>query len=483
MCGTRREISVVVPRLPGADALTDFHSTLVRTLVRTRRAFEICYVDDGSRDGTRARLTALCASDHRVRHTSFSRAFGREAALLAGARMARGEAVILMDADLRHPPELLPRLLEFHRLGYDQVVARLDRGDEGRVRAAVRAFGRRALGRLTGVGAVDGPGDFRLLSRRAVDSVLSLPESNRYSEGIFSWIGYPTVSFSYRNTRGPVRGGGNTRGSALGRGVEGVISFNSRPLRLALHTGIALFLAALGYAVWVVLDALLRQVAVPGHPTLLTAVVALGGIQLVTLGVIGEYVGRIHHEAKHRPHYVVYETDESPAAPPCPDPQDVPDAPDAPAVRDSPDSPDSPGARTADPTGTPRTVRQFALFAAIGCVNTAVYLAVYVSAHHWIPYLAAHVLGYAVSVVVSFLLNSWLTCRTRPTWRAFARYPASGVAGLVGAGILLQLAVGVLGMDKNISAVAAGVLVTPFSFLLARWAITSGAVAPSGRQR
>ncbi|WP_405775795.1 GtrA family protein [Streptomyces sp. NBC_00859] len=122
-----------------------------------------------------------------------------------------------------------------------------------------------------------------------------------------------------------------------------------------------------------------------------------------------------------------------------------------------------------------RTLGQFATFAAIGVANTAVYYAVYATLNHWIPYLAAHVLGWTVSITVSFLLNSYITCRTRPTWRAFARYPLSGAVNVVGSGILLYLAVSTLGMNEDIAAVAAGVLVTPVSFLLARWAIDSGA--------
>ncbi|WP_406349182.1 GtrA family protein [Streptomyces sp. NBC_00144] len=124
-----------------------------------------------------------------------------------------------------------------------------------------------------------------------------------------------------------------------------------------------------------------------------------------------------------------------------------------------------------------RSLRQFITFAAIGVANTAVYYAVYTSTNHWIPYLAAHVLGWSVSITGSFLLNSYITCRTRPTWRAFVRYPLSGAVNVVGSGVLLYLAVSLLGMNKNIAAIAAGVIVTPVSFLLARWAIDTGATA------
>ncbi|MFF8958164.1 glycosyltransferase [Streptomyces sp. NPDC014894] len=459
-----------------SEILRTFHSALVGALVPTRQSFEICYVDDGSRDGTRAQLIALSASDHRVRFTSLSRRFGAEAATLAGLRMARGDAVILMEAGSRHPPELVPRMLELRRLGYDQVVARRDRTGEG-LRAFLGRACHRAMERFMEIGPVDGAGDFRLLSRRAVDGVLSLPEHDRYSRGIFSWIGFDTVSLSYRQPGRTAAGGraGRSVGELVGRGIDGVVSFNSRPLRLAVHAGLGLVLAALAYTVWVVVHAVRHGVGVPGYTTLLTAVVALGGMQWVTLGIIGEYVGRIHHEAKHRPHYVVRETDTARAVRP-------PAGPPRPAAPRDP-------AGEAEPSGTAgagragrRTVRQFAVFAAIGCVNTAVYLAVYAVMNRWMPYLTAHLVGYSISVVVSFLLNSLVTLRTRPTWRAFARYPVSSVAGLLGAGVLLYLAVGVLGMDKNIAALAAGVLVTPLSFLLARWAITSGAVAPAGRQ-
>ncbi|WP_328320597.1 GtrA family protein [Streptomyces sp. NBC_00388] len=135
---------------------------------------------------------------------------------------------------------------------------------------------------------------------------------------------------------------------------------------------------------------------------------------------------------------------------------------------------------SGQPQGRTRTLGQFATFAAIGVANTAVYYAVFATLNHWLPYLAAHVLGWAVGITVSFLLNSYITCRTRPTWRAFARYPLSGIVNVVGSGILLYLAVSMLGMNEDIAAVAAGVLVTPVSFLLARWAISSGASPAQG---
>ncbi|MFI9624835.1 glycosyltransferase [Streptomyces sp. NPDC052042] len=478
------QVSVVVPCFNEDEVIEAFHRALISVLEPTRRTFEICYVDDGSSDRTRLRIGSLADADRRVRYTSFSRNFGKEAAMLAGLRMARGDSVVLMDADLQHPPELLPRMLELRRRGYHQVVARRDRTGEGVLRTFLSIAYYKAMGRCMDVEVVDGEGDFRLLSRDAVDAVLALPETNRFSKGIFSWIGFDTVSFAYQNTQ---RAAGRSKWGGrrlLNYGIDGLISFNSRPLRLAIHVGLALALTALGYALWIITGVALHGVGVPGYTTLLTAVIALGGIQLATLGVIGEYVGRIYFEAKRRPHYVVRETNETAKAPPI----------DGWPTKHRPGPPDSMVDRsfarqsgaTAIGASRFRTVRQFIAFAAVGLVNTAVYLAVYATLNIWIPYLTAHVIGYVISVLGSFLLNSYITCRTRPTWQALFRYPLSSVVNLVLTGALLYIGVSRLGLGKNVAALAAGILATPFSFLLARWAIDSGAdrtrrrAAPAG---
>ncbi|MFF8294378.1 glycosyltransferase [Streptomyces globisporus] len=498
---TGLQLSVVVPCFDEAEVIESFHAALLGVLGPLGDSFEICYVDDGSRDRTRPLLNALAARDPRVHYTAFSRNFGKEAAMLAGLRMSRGAAVVIMDADLQHPPELIPRMLELHRHGYDQVIPRRDRTGEGMIRSTLSHTYYALVRRCMDVELIDGSGDFRLLSRRAVESVLSLPESNRFSKGIFSWIGFDTVTFRYRNSE---RVAGRSKWGSrrlLNYGIDGLLSFNNRPLRLAIYTGFWVFVSALAYALWTVVRVVLHGVDTPGYATLLTAVVALSGIQLVTLGVIGEYVGRIYHEAKHRPPYVVRETDATcraaPADRPAPRAQLTGDRQPpggaqlgrgaqlggGPALTEGQGRAENPATDAAANSAAPRpaasprlsrTVRQFGSFVLIGCVNTAVYLGVYASLNRWIPYLTAHVIGYAVSIVCSFLLNSYVTCRTRPTWHAFVRYPLSSLVNLVASGALLYGAVSGLGMDKNLAALAAGVIVTPISFLLARWAITSG---------
>ncbi|MEU5975961.1 glycosyltransferase [Streptomyces sp. NPDC047315] len=289
-----------------------------------RASFEICYVDDGSADGTRDLLRKLADSDPRARYTSFSRNFGKESAMLAGLRMAHGDAVVIMDADLQHPPSLVPRMLELHRHGYDQVIAQRDRAGEGVLRTALSQAYYRLVRRFMDVEVIDGAGDFRLLSRRAVDALLTLPESNRFSKGLFSWIGFDTVTFDYRNQQ---RAAGSSKWGGrrlLNYGIDGLLSFNSRPLRLAIHAGLWLVLSALAYAAWIVVNVIVSGVDTPGYATLIAAMVGLGGIQIATLGVIGEYVGRIYHESKRRPHYVVRETDLTGGPP-----GSVPDSPDS----------------------------------------------------------------------------------------------------------------------------------------------------------
>ncbi|MFF8959476.1 glycosyltransferase family 2 protein [Streptomyces sp. NPDC014894] len=312
------EISIVVPCFNESEVIETFHTTLVGVLESTGKSFELCYVDDGSSDHTRAHLQELAAADRRTRYTSFSRNFGKESAMLAGLRMTRGKAVILMDADLQHPPSLIPRMLELRGHGYDQVVAQRDRAGEGIVRTRLSQAYYRLVRRFMDVEVIDGAGDFRLLSRRAVNALLSLPESNRFSKGLFSWIGFDTVSFAYENVE---RAAGSSKWGGrrlLNYGIDGLLSFNSRPLRLAIHAGLWLFLSALAYALWIVANVVVDGVDTPGYATLIAVIVGMSGVQIATMGVIGEYVGRIYHESKRRPHYVVRETDGSEPPGPLP---------------------------------------------------------------------------------------------------------------------------------------------------------------------
>ncbi|MEZ3178912.1 glycosyltransferase family 2 protein [Streptomyces pimonensis] len=309
-------ISIVAPCYNEEDVLERFHDEVQKVadeLLPLGHDMEFVYVDDGSRDRTLAVLRQLADRDPRVRYVSFSRNFGKEAALLAGLRHAKGDSVIVMDADLQHPPELITRMVDLHAQGYDQVIARRTRSGDRVTRTLTARLYYRLVNRLVDVELVDGVGDFRLLSRRVTDAVLDLTEYNRFSKGLFAWVGFPSTTFEYENA---VREHGSsswTLRRLLNYGLDGLLSFNDRPLRAALHLGMGLLLCAGLYTAWIVGAALVNGVQTPGYVTIITVVTALAGVQMIMLGVIGEYTGRIYYEVKRRPHFLVQASNAEPA--------------------------------------------------------------------------------------------------------------------------------------------------------------------------
>ncbi|MFF3635355.1 glycosyltransferase family 2 protein [Streptomyces sp. NPDC002250] len=304
-------ISIVAPCYNEESVLERFHEEARRIadeLLPRGHDMEFVYVDDGSRDRTLAVLERLAACDSRVRYVSFSRNFGKEAALLAGLRHASGDSGVVMDADLQHPPELIERMVRLREQGHDQVIARRTRTGDRLTRTLTARLYYRLVNRLVDVELVDGVGDFRLMSRRVVDAVLALTEYNRFSKGLFAWVGFPSTTFEYENAaREAGRSSWNLR-SLLNYGLDGLLSFNNRPLRAALWLGTGLLLCAGLYTAWIVGAALVHGVDAPGYVTIITAVTALAGVQMVMLGVIGEYTGRIYYEVKGRPHFLVKAT-------------------------------------------------------------------------------------------------------------------------------------------------------------------------------
>lgn len=302
-------LSVVVPCYNEESGVELFDAKIRETLDLLPVEYELCYVDDGSSDATLERLRSL--ADRHVgstRYVSFSRNFGKESGMLAGLREATGDAVVLMDADLQHPPELIARMLELYHLGHDQVIARRTREGDKKMRSAVSRLYYRMINKWVDVELTDGVGDFRLLSRPAVDALLSMPEYNRFSKGLFSWIGFDTVTFDYRNA---AREAGETKwrfGALVNYGMDGLISFNNRPLRLAIYAGLGLAGLAAVYAAVITIMAIIQGPSAPGYVTLLIAITGLGGLQMMMLGLIGEYIGRIYYETKRRPHFLVKET-------------------------------------------------------------------------------------------------------------------------------------------------------------------------------
>lgn len=299
-------LSVVVPCYNEEQTLDPLLADLLPVLEGMGHSFEIVFVDDGSRDATVARLTELAAGDGRLGIVRLSRNFGKEVAISAGLDHARGEAVIIMDADLQHPPALLPQLVAAWREGYQVIHAAQEvRADEPWLkRLGARAF-YYLLSRLSSVRLPKGVGDFCLLDRKPVDALRSLPERARFMKGLYFWVGYRQKQIPY--TPG-VREAGDSKwslGKLVGLAVNGLTAFSTTPLRLSSVLGLVVSVTAALYGLILALRVLVQGVDVPGYASLMVALLFLGGVQLVSLGIIGEYIGRIYDEAKNRPLYLV----------------------------------------------------------------------------------------------------------------------------------------------------------------------------------
>ncbi|WP_323100756.1 glycosyltransferase family 2 protein [Intrasporangium sp. YIM S08009] len=298
-------LSIVVPCYNEAQTLRSLHESVVRELEGHVGSWELILIDDGSRDATRAIAAEVARSDQRVRALGLSRNFGKEAAMYAGLRAARGDYVILMDADLQHPPALIPEMIEYAAEGWDQVIARRTRAREQVVRKHVSRLYYRTVNRLMDVRLADGAGDFRLMSRRCVDALLGLGEAHRFSKGMFAWVGFPQMEIQYENVLSERDESSWTMRSLFNYGLEGLLSFNTKPLRLAIWTGAAVVLLTVAYAAWILVGAVFNGVDTPGYVTTIAITSLIGGVQLITLGIIGEYVGRIFNETKRRPIYLL----------------------------------------------------------------------------------------------------------------------------------------------------------------------------------
>jgi polyisoprenyl-phosphate glycosyltransferase len=308
-------LSVVIPLFNEADGLESFHGNITqvaRMLRRIRKLeAEIVYVDDGSSDATLAVARSLPATDCDVQIVSLSRNFGKEAALRAGLDHARYGAVLFMDGDGQHPPALIERLVG-HWLdgGYDVVfTAKAHRGNE----SALRRLGVKAFYALLNWGArqkiPEDAGDFRLLSPRAAAALRQLPERNRFFKGLASWIGFRQLRVDYEPS---ARSHGRTTfglRSLVGLSIEGLTSFSVAPLRLASLLGILLAASALVFGGMIVVQTFIYEETVPGYPSIVVGLMVLGGVQLIMIGIMGEYIGKILSELKQRPVYFVAEHD------------------------------------------------------------------------------------------------------------------------------------------------------------------------------
>ncbi len=309
-------VSIIVPCYNEEAALPYFLEAIRRTEAEMTAAwgcaFELVFVDDGSRDGTLEALRAAAREDPGVRYLSFSRNFGKEAAMYAGLQHARGEYVAIMDADLQHPPEMLKAMYQGLESGeYDCVAARREsRKGEPRVRSFFARCFYKLINRISDTEIVDGACDFRMMRRRMVDAILSMGEYNRFSKGIFGWVGFRTQWLPYENVE---RVAGETKWSfwkLLLYSLQGIVGFSTVPLALASVLGVVLCVFSGIMVAYIIIKTLLFGDPVSGWPSLACMVMFMGGIQLFCIGILGQYLAKTYLETKRRPIYILAETDE-----------------------------------------------------------------------------------------------------------------------------------------------------------------------------
>nr|WP_295377450.1 glycosyltransferase family 2 protein [Pseudoxanthomonas sp.] len=302
-------LTVVIAARNEADALPHLHPRIAAALDRMAGIRGcVLYVDDGSTDGTWDVMRRLAQEDGRVSLLRLSRNFGKEAALTAGLDQVLEGAVIILDADGQDPPELIPDFVARWRQGYDNVHGtRIAREGEGWLKRSTAHLFYRLIGRLSKTPIPADTGDFRLLSPRALEALRGLRERHRFMKGLFGWVGYRQTAIAYR--REPRLAGNSNFGfwRLWNFALEGITSFSTAPLRAATYLGVLTALLAFLAAIWVMVKAMLWGDPVAGWPTMMTVILFLGGVQLVALGIIGEYLGRLYEESKQRPLYLIDE--------------------------------------------------------------------------------------------------------------------------------------------------------------------------------
>lgn len=303
------KLSIVVPMYNEEDNIDYFYKKITEVLEQNNYRYEIVCVNDGSKDRTLTKISEIAVSDSRIKVIDLSRNFGKEIAMSAGLKYSTGDAVIPIDADLQDPPELIPKLVEKWKEGFDVVYAtRQRREGETVLKKTTAHLFYRFIQKITRIDIPADTGDFRLMSRQVVDALNELPEQHRFMKGLFSWVGFRQTSIEYQ--REP-RFAGKTSFNywkLWNFAIEGITSFSFAPLQIAMYLGFAISLLSLIYAGYLVFSTLFNGNAVPGYPSLMVAILFFGGVQLITLGIIGEYIGRIYNETKRRPLYYVRET-------------------------------------------------------------------------------------------------------------------------------------------------------------------------------
>ncbi len=305
------KISLIIPCYNEEESLPTLYEELKKvTSQMSEYTFEMLFIDDGSKDNTLPLIKDMAATDERIKYVSFSRNFGKESAMYAGFCAASGDYTAVMDADMQDPPSLLPKMMEIiKKEGYDSVATRrVTRKGEPKIRSFFAKMFYKLMKKISDVDIVDGARDFRLMKKQMVDAIVSMGETNRFSKGIFGWIGFKTYWLPYENVE---RVAGQTKWSfwkLLKYSVDGIVNFSDIPLKLSSWCGIGLTFVAAIMLLVVFIRALVFGDPVAGWPSTTCIILFVGGVQLFCLGVMGQYISKIYKETKHRPQYIVGET-------------------------------------------------------------------------------------------------------------------------------------------------------------------------------
>ncbi|AKL41156.1 TPA: glycosyltransferase family 2 protein [Serratia marcescens] len=299
------KISLVVPVFNEEEAIPIFYTSVRESKALSKYVIEIVFINDGSKDATESIINALAISDPLVRTITFTRNFGKEPALFAGLERASGDAVIPIDVDLQDPISVIPQLIEKWHAGADMVLAkRTDRSSDSRLKRKSAAWFYKLHNKISSPKIEENVGDFRLMSREVVENIKRLPERNLFMKGILSWVGGNIEIVEYSRAE-RVAGISKFNGWKLWNlALEGITSFSTLPLRIWTYIGLGVAALSFFYGFWMIFDTLIFGNPVRGYPSLLVSILFLGGIQLIGIGVLGEYIGRIYLESKKRPRYI-----------------------------------------------------------------------------------------------------------------------------------------------------------------------------------
>lgn len=304
-----KHVTILIPCYNEEASLPLLYDKLAELGNDARYTWEFLFINDGSKDGSLAVLKDLAENDTRVKFISLSRNFGKENAMLAGFDFATGDCLIIMDADLQHPPMLIPEMLRLWEEGYEDVYARRkDRETDSWIRRKLSEHYYRLLQKVSNVDILQNVGDFRLLDRKCINALKQLRETERYTKGMYCWIGFNKTELEYEVAERIAGKSSFSYRKLVKLAVNGFTSYTTAPLRISAYVGLAVSLLSFVLMLIFLIKALIYGDPVQGFPTLITVILFLGGVQLLSLGIIGEYLGKVFNETKHRPAYIISES-------------------------------------------------------------------------------------------------------------------------------------------------------------------------------